>query len=392
MTYIYISLFLVIILYLIVYAYIKITYKFWAYQPVFHIYNLYYWLFPPGLINQTIPEKNKFVNLTNVITTKDITDENYNDALSIIQKNYLRNKKSKFFPKIENFKPYFIGHNGNVFFTFYQKDNIEYIDDKIIENKFNIGFMSSRPLYVYMNDISLYVSYVDYLCVDKKYRKEGIAPQIIQTHVYNSRRMDENLSVYVFKREADLTGIVPITIYYNYLFDILKWKKPQFVSNQFKTFEINTSNLHLLYDLNKIYLKEIFSIYILPQYSNILELIKSQNIIIYCSTIGTTIVGFYFFKNTCTEYKNFNIIECFASVCINQKYKKDFVSGFHSAVFKIFKSKNFKYLIIENVSHNYLLIKKIIETKIPVMVSPSAFYFYNYAITPIAPHNFFAIY
>ena len=30
--------------------YVKITYKFWAYQPVFHYYNLFYWIYPKGII------------------------------------------------------------------------------------------------------------------------------------------------------------------------------------------------------------------------------------------------------------------------------------------------------------------------------------------------------
>ena len=40
----YYILMLVIILYLLFKLYIKFTYKFWAYQPVFHSYNLINWI------------------------------------------------------------------------------------------------------------------------------------------------------------------------------------------------------------------------------------------------------------------------------------------------------------------------------------------------------------
>jgi hypothetical protein len=380
-------------MYLITYAYIKVTYKFWAYQPVFHVYNLYYWLFPPGIIEHSLPEKNKFVNLSNIITLSDFDDKHYTDALSILQNNFLKKKKVKFTPDINNFKPYYIGNFDKSFLTFYEKT--EYLNEKdtIVEDKKSIGFLSSRPLHVFIDGNIMNVNYVDWLCVNKENRKEGIAPQLIQTHVYNTRRLNQNIDVYIFKREADLTGIVPITIYYNYMFDILKWKKPEFISTGFNVFEINTTNLSLLYDLIKKYLKDIFNIYIIPEYTNILELLRTKNIFIYCCTLDNTVVGFYCFRDTCTKYKDFNIIECFASVCINhQKYSTLFVNGFHTAILKLFKTQNFKYLSIENVSHNYLIIKKIIETKKPVSVSPSAFYFYNFAYAPIPPHNFFAIY
>lgn len=380
-------------MYLITYAYIKVTYKFWAYQPVFHVYNLYYWLFPPGIIEHLPPEKNKFVNLTNINTIYDFDDKHYTDALSILQNHFLKKKKVKFAPDINNFKPYYVGNFDKSFFTFYEKT--EYLNEKdtIVEDKKNVGFISSRPLHVFIDGNIMNVNYVDWLCVNKEYRKEGIAPQLIQTHVYNTRRINQNIDVYIFKREADLTGIVPITIYYNYIFDILKWKKPEFVSNGFNVFEINTTNLSLLYDLIKKYLKDIFNIYIIPEYTNILELLRTKNIFIYCCTVDNTVVGFYCFRDTSTIYKDFNMIECFASVCINPaKYTTFFVNGFHTAIFKLFKTQNFKYLSIENISHNYLIIKKIIETKKPVNIAPSAFYFYNFAYTPIPPHNFFAIY
>ena len=49
--------------------YIKIKYRFWSAQPVFHIYDFHYWLFSPDYINKSLPEKNKFTNFKNIIKT-----------------------------------------------------------------------------------------------------------------------------------------------------------------------------------------------------------------------------------------------------------------------------------------------------------------------------------
>ena len=43
-------------------VFIKIKYKFWAYQPVFHYYDLWYWIYQKGIINNHLPEANKFCN------------------------------------------------------------------------------------------------------------------------------------------------------------------------------------------------------------------------------------------------------------------------------------------------------------------------------------------
>ena len=61
----YIILFIVII-FMLVMGYIKIRHRFWSKQPVFHYYNLWYWLRPPGIIQHAFPEANEYVNIINV--------------------------------------------------------------------------------------------------------------------------------------------------------------------------------------------------------------------------------------------------------------------------------------------------------------------------------------
>ena len=44
---------------IVFYVYYKLKYKFWSRQPVFHIHNLKYWIFPPGFIQKEMPKKEK---------------------------------------------------------------------------------------------------------------------------------------------------------------------------------------------------------------------------------------------------------------------------------------------------------------------------------------------
>ena len=45
---------------IISFIFIKVKYRFWSSQPIFHIYDIRYWLVPPGIIQRGIPCKTKF--------------------------------------------------------------------------------------------------------------------------------------------------------------------------------------------------------------------------------------------------------------------------------------------------------------------------------------------
>ena len=70
--YIFYVLFLFILIILVICAYIKIRFRFWAMQPVFHIYDLHYYIFPCGIINYELPEevKNTIQLLEKILTLR----------------------------------------------------------------------------------------------------------------------------------------------------------------------------------------------------------------------------------------------------------------------------------------------------------------------------------
>ena len=98
-----------IIFYLIIRAYFRIKMHFWHTQPVFHIYNLKYWLNPPGFINNEPPPLNKFVNLINnklIQVSNEVIDskDNSKDETGIIIK-----KVCQFI------RDYYIIHNSSTY-------------------------------------------------------------------------------------------------------------------------------------------------------------------------------------------------------------------------------------------------------------------------------------
>ena len=85
---IFITLFLLLI---IIFTYFKIKYQFWSIQPVFHIYDLHFWLFPNQIVNPSLPKINKFVKLLDVETfnIKNCPSKILTDACLFIKENYL---------------------------------------------------------------------------------------------------------------------------------------------------------------------------------------------------------------------------------------------------------------------------------------------------------------
>jgi len=382
-----------IIIIIFICLYIRLKYRFWCIQPVFHIYDFHYYLFPPGIIQYSLPEKNKYCNFKNIETIIfDNLDQYKMDKFThFIQMNYLTNKDNVYLPQKENIIPYFIGHNNPSFFSFYNENEL-LLDTKTnssIENKKIISVMTSRPLNIYINngnkDAFFTAYYVDYLCVDKNYRKSGIAPQVIQTHEYNQRILNKNIQVSLFKREGELTGIVPLCVYSTYGFEVNTWKRPPRLPPHLGIIEIGPKNAHHLIDFIKLNNTK-FAIVIMPEISNLLELIKTKNIYCYMIVDNFEVLCAYFFRRSCAFIrKNAEILSCFAS--INCSANLDiFVEGFKVSIWKIMKKyTNFKFAVIEDISDNNKIIKNIMLRTKPTLISPTAYFFYNFAYSTFHP-------
>jgi len=373
-------------------------YGFWVMQPVFHIYDWWYMLHPPGIIMQELPERNKYTNFKNIETYlyKELPTFKLQRFIHFINANYLKNKDNVYAPEMQNIVPYFSCHNDNSFVSFYtdQEILIDLKKSTTVQDGRIIGAMTSRPIHIFINkgdkDAFFDAYYVDYLCVDKLYRKKGIAPQIIQTHHYNQRHLNKKIVVNLFKREDELTGIIPLCVYSTYGFSMNKWYKPNGLNNaKYKLLSINESNFHFLYDfIKKNYYQ--FDIIINTDVGNIIELIKTKNIFIYVLMEDDDIKCAYFYRKTCVFYeKDLEILSCFASINNFEKYDKEgeklFIHGFKISFWKTAEKNYFGFAVIENISHNYLIINNLrIKTK-PLVVSPTAYFFYNFAYHSFKP-------
>jgi GNAT superfamily N-acetyltransferase len=367
-----------------IYAYIRVKFGFWAAQPVFHVYDIGYMLKAPGIIDDYLPEKNKYTNFKNIetIVFSELTSLQTQRFVTLIRQNYLQNKDNIFSPQSENIVPYLSGHNAKTFVSLYTEDHhmMDLKKGTTVMDSRVVGAMTTRPVYVSINngdDSAKFTAYyVDYLCVDKAHRKKGVAPQLIQTHHYNQRHINKNIVVSLFKREDELTGIVPLCVYSTYGFRVDAWTKPAELLSVYKLVEVNAQNFHLLFNFMVAHSKK-FDIIINTETTNIIELIKTKNIFIYIVIADDNIVAAYFFRKSCVQIeKGMEVLSCFAS--ISNTDDNIFIQGFKISFWKIAAENNFGFAAIEDISDNHIIIENIMLKTRPLIVSPTAYFFYNF--------------
>ena len=386
----------IILCIILFFVYIRLKYKFWALQPVFHFYDLYYWVINVGIIRKELPEKNRYVNLKKITTKtfEGIDELRLKQLVLLIRLNYLRNGENKYAPKRENLVPYFVGHNAKTYWSYFTEPDL-LIDNKTgktIEETLIVAIMTSRPLHVKINnkrkDAIFDVYYVDYLCVNKGWRKKNIAPQMIQTHEYNQSHNNRKICVSLFKREEELTGIIPLTVYKTYCFNMANWGQPEQLDARITLLSGDKQNIYYLYTLiNEPIINTMnnkWDITIYPEISNLMELVATKNLFVKMLVIDGNIEAAYIFRKTCTFIeKDKEIISCIASINGPTLSRDKFIKGFKMALWSIIKEhRNFGYLVIEDISDNTCIINNICVKTHPLVVSPSAYFFYNFAYSP----------
>ena len=351
--------------------------NFWVIQPVYHYWDISYWFYNKGIINNKIPEKNKYYNSIDIIfSSYDKCPENLKQEYIYLIKNHYH--KNVYKPSIKTINAHMKGSLPN-FYSFYLKENTLKYKDKIFSEKEIIGGMLTRVVIVNIikNNNPLNVYYADFLCVHKNYRKKNIAAQIIQTHEFNQRSNNSKIAISLFKREGTVQGIVPVCCYTNSVFDLKDWNIIPIYSEEKKVVKVDLQNIYYVYD--KIKNTKLFDILIYNSLETMIELIKQDVYILYVIMEKEEIAALYCFQ----KYENYinkkEIITCSSSILFTLT-KKEFIEFFKKVLLLICQdNNNIQFLNIENLSSNVLIISDIQSSFTSFSQSINAYFFYNYA-------------
>ena len=336
---------------------------------------------------------NKLIQVSNELidskdNSKDETGIIIKKVCQFIRDYYIIHNSATYKPSDQDIISYLQCSNHSSFINIYQESTLVFspINNDGPEI---IGVITTRVLNVsvrYNKDKKAFpVYYVDHLCVKPGYRKKGISPEMIQTFYYTMARTNSKVNAYMFKREGQLTAIVPLVYYDTYSFDITHLNLNLTSTNEYllhasmNVIEIGVQQLNLVSSFIKEQ-KHKFDCIVLPDVSSVINLIKLGKIKIYGIIFNTNLIAIYVFRIIELYYSNKKTIECFLilSTC---KTNDVLIGGFKTSLIKLSKITSFDIVFIENTAHSNSIINDLLKNPLVQcnFKSPTAFFLYNYA-------------
>ena len=336
------------------YTFIKIRYRFWYLQPVNHYYN---WFCKRGIILSELPEKTKYTNTKNVRT--------YN--FQKLHENDLKHILSMLELTKDKFVPHFAHTSQPSFVSIYLKNDILSNNKGLpIERQKIVGCITSRVINVSIYSYNLDAYYIDYLHA----KKLDVEEQLFQTHEYNQSHLNKSIAVSLFRRETRLPSIIPAIKTKIYNFNLLKWSQPSPLDSCLTLVLGDKQNIYYFYNFFKGLKK--WSLSVIPDMSNIMEQVATQNLYVMMIMQDHDIKAVYIFKHI-----NDTTL-CLLSSIQDKIETNDFICGFFNAIKKIIEKHIYTTLLIEDLSFNGKIIDQILVKWYPTSVKDIYYYWYNY--------------
>ena len=176
--------------------------------------------------------------------------------------------------------------------------------------------------------------------------------------------------------------------YRTFAFSMKGWCKPSEMEAGITVIKCGKENIShlipLVFGTKEENDTNLFEITVLPELGNLMELIKTGNMFVFMLAQGDNIIGAYFFRKTCLFIEEgAEVLACVASI-YNPAFgplEGAFVHGYKMALADICTSPSttYKYAVVENISHNNLIIDNLMIKNKPYITSPTAYFFYNFA-------------
>jgi len=333
------------VFYLIFRAYLKLSFRFWSKQPVFHWYDFIHYISGPRQLEKKAPSIDEYVNLLNIETT-EISEFTNNKILDHVVA-FVQKQHASGAPSIESLH---CNNHPSFLSTYTNQSQL-------------LGTLTARSLSLYLKgQKELPIYYFDNLCVHRGIRIPKIAPQLLRTTYYRLSRLQPSITAYLFKMEEANTSIVPLVTYTSKVYTTDTIPMTSFPHASHVLIEINKNKLALLLELINIH-RPRFDCVLLPSVSNILHMLVQGKWKVYGILEKDQLKAAYIFTSgeKCTHLTG-SIYGC--------EFLDIFQIGFEQAC-AIMKKQN---VVIYNIGDNIRLKMR----GIPMHEYPSSYYLYNY--------------
>lgn len=398
----------IILFFILIFLYIKIKYPFWNTQPIYHSYDFWrHWYSSPFVIQKNGPVVTKFYNYKDIktITLGDFNNNTVDQCVNLLQCHYIPHENLLFTIKSEHFRAYMAACDSPTAISVYNEHKYKICNDasntQIIVEDIPIGIITSKPITIFFQSKNkthnkIISQYMDFICVHREKTQLNISRQLLHTHDFNMRKQNPDISISLFKKEIELyDGIVPLCKYKSYLYSLRSQQIPP-LPDHYVLQHIYKENYDILFDfLNKLsYIPDsseiMFDFYAIPSIGNIVAMILSKDLHIYCLRREKHIYGIYFLRDSQMIYENIDngaLLQCYGSIC-NSESPDLFFLGFQHAISAINhpKSKLYKLLLFDAYAHNTILLNYWNRSFYPILENQCAYYIYNF-ILPGMPIN-----
>lgn len=408
---------IIVFIFVLLFAYIKLRYPFWNVQPAFHVYDFWrFWTRTPFYIQNGVLIKTKFYDGKSVETIPYIETTDYQRAIvvDLLQCHYIDSDRVINSIDASGLHAIMTGHSNSSYISFYNDttyDIFSGLDQSgnggIKPVKFLIGCMLTRPAKFFiwdsfskMHEFNVY--HWDYICTHRDHKQ--ISRKLIQTSEYNCRIKTPDILASVFKKEESLCeGIVPFVQFKTFTFYLRNVKIPRLPPN-FTLVRIYKENMGILSDFmyglthpksaielsNEARMESLFKAFFMPEIGAITGMLLLNHWYAFALINGNQVYGIYFFRNAHVIYEDIqdgNLLECIAAVS-NTKADGLFFSGFLSSLRNILDltSNKYKMMTINDLGHNKRILEKWRWKYTPVFENPAAYYVYN-MVCPGMPLN-----
>lgn len=413
--------------FLVIFAYIKLKYPFWNNQPMFHIYDYwrYFYRFP-FVVYPSRPMKTKFCDFQRIKTVPylEAKDEEKNEFTNLLQCYYISTERIFHTVVRKDIDAYFSGSKEPPFISLYKEPGEPRFPPdpppllpSVTSNPHLLigggsggnlgspGCIASRSVQFFFRPTlseQVYtqtpIYYIDSLCVHRgiEKRKTEISRKLLQTHEYNQRVQNPNITVSVIKAEIQLfDGMVPLFQYDVYTYNLRNLffePLPRF----FQLTQLYKENLEILTEFlytqtHPDFSKEKcdFDICLIPDVGTLISLIKRRLLYVYTVHRNGNIYGIYFIKNAKLRYEDVdgNTLQLIGSIMTYEGNDGGalFYSGFLHTLQHIIKKKpSYKMLLIDDIGHNQIITSYWRKKNTPIFKNDAAYYLFN-MIFPCSP-------
>ena len=406
-----------IVITLLLFAYIRLTYPFWSMQPVYHPYDVFRsWTNYPSIIWSGHPMRTKYTDVSKIktIAYMDADPDQKRDLVDLLQTQLIDSDRVICTIDQDTIHTYLTGHNHPAYISFFVKEHYDVSGkalgqtlrpESIIAIKKPVSTMTSRPIRFFITTtpnanpdqtiVEWTVYYWDHICAHREHRKGHETRFTIQTHEYVQRSKNPDIPVSLFKKEETLCeGIIPLTQYTTYTFLLRNIGVPPLAKHctVVRVFKENKAILSdflfgLLHPKYAIAGKAAnpFTICAFPEIGAVNALIEANLLYVYALKREDHILALYFLKDGKAVYEDVDgggpLLECVSSVCNMKQGAGLFFSGFLHAIRAILhgqkKEDRYKILAFTDLGHNDQLLEKWRWKYTPIFTNPSAYYLFN---------------